>query len=169
MNNGSGCGGVLVTAVQPWNPAATGSQFAGQQQQQVPLSPNGVVGCGNRWMSTGSPAISPITSGGGGNRVVMTTAFQNGLQAAITAGGLIAASPAVPPTAFIPQVRTRMCVLLHFIHSFSLRGEHWRDSSASLRHGHGSPPLIATACMKTYNDPDTGSMPGLEKSLLYPE
>lgn len=120
MTNGSGCGGVLVTAIQPWNPAAAGTQLAGQQpQQQVPLSPNG-AGCGDRWMSTGSPAISPAVSSSNGNRVVMTTAFQNGLQAAITAGGLIAASPAVPPTAFIPQVCIRARLGITSFYSFIL-------------------------------------------------
>jgi len=114
-NNGGCGGGVLVTAVQPWNPVVMGATpFTNQQQQQqqqqqqaesVPFSPTSFIGCRDRWTPSASPVVSAGGSGGVDDRVVMTTAFTNDLHAAITAGGLIAATPALPRAAFLPQVR----------------------------------------------------------------
>ena len=74
------------------------------QLQQVTVSPTGFVGCGDQWTPTATPMVSAHGSSGVDDRVIVTTAFQSGLHAALTAGGLIAATPALPQAAFLPQV-----------------------------------------------------------------
>lgn len=110
MDNIECGGGVMVAAVQPWSTtAANGPTFTGYQQ--IAFSPTGVVGChGDRWFPVAtSPGVSAVEPGmGAGNGVFLTSPFQNGLQAAITMGRLVAATPAVPPSAYVPQVRQQM-------------------------------------------------------------